>query len=195
MVPQTLKTKTEAIVLGASAGAVQALGTLLPALPEDMRIPLIVVVHVLPRRPTLLAQIFDGKCACVVREPEDKEPISAGVWFGPPDYHLLIGKDLRFALSQDEPIKHSRPAIDALFESAAEVWGTALSAFILTGASSDGANGSATIAARGGSVYVQDPNEAEMATMPRAALAAVPTSQVATLAEISHLLVAMTEQA
>lgn len=189
-----MRAKTDAVVLGASAGAIQALGILLPALPAHLRIPLIIVVHVLPRRPTLLAQVFGPRCACPVQEAEDKEPISPGVWFGPPDYHLLVGKDLLFSLSQDDPVKHSRPAIDALFESAAEVWGPGLAAFVLTGASSDGADGAARVAAKGGSVYVQDPLDAEMATMPQAALAAVPTSQVASLVQLSRLLVAITEQ-
>ncbi|MFO0663730.1 MAG: chemotaxis protein CheB [Polyangiaceae bacterium] len=182
-----------AVVLGASAGAIQALTTLLPPLPRDLRVPVIIVVHVLPRTPTLLTQIFGPKCACPVHEPEDKEPISPAVWFGPPDYHLLIASDLSFALSQDDPVKHSRPAIDALFESAARVWGARLAAFVLTGASEDGASGAASVRAHGGDVYIQDPDEADMATMPRAAILATTPTRVAPLAELSRLLVSLTE--
>ena len=185
--------KPDAVVMGASSGAIHALGILLPPLKQKMRIPLIVVVHVLPRTPTLLAEIFGQRCSCSVREPDDKEPISPGVWFAPPDYHLLVSRDRTFALSQDDPVQHSRPAIDALFESAAELWGGSLAAFVLTGASEDGAAGASTISTAGGSIYVQDPEEADMATMPRSAICATPTHTVAKLRELSRVLVSITE--
>lgn len=184
---------TKAIVIGASAGAVQALGPLLSPLPADLRLPIIIVVHVLPRTPTWLTQVFSARCLCPVREPDDKQPVAPGVWFAPPDYHLLISKDETFALSQDEPVKHSRPSIDALFESAAAVWENRLAAFVLTGASEDGAAGASAVVARGGSLYVQDPSEADMPTMPRAALQATTADVVARLADLSRLLLSLTE--
>lgn len=193
MVPKTMKEAPNAIVIGASAGAIQALRTLLAPLPASVRIPIIIVVHVLPRTPSLLGQIFASRCACPVREPEDKEPICPGVWFAPPDYHLLVSPDETFALSQDDPVKHSRPAIDVLFDSAARVWGDRLAAFVLTGASEDGAEGAAVIVAKGGALYVQDPEEAEMATMPRATLRATAARAVARTSELSRLLVSLTE--
>src|SRR6185437_1289636 len=110
-----------ALVIGASAGAVEALNLILPAVPENARVPLVVVVHLPPNRVSLLPELFATRCAARVREPLDKEPMSAGtIWFAPPNYHLLLEADTSFSLSIDEPINFSRPSIDVLFESAAD---------------------------------------------------------------------------
>src|SRR4051812_40983623 len=82
------------LVVGASAGAVEALSLLLPAVPEAARIPIVVVVHLPSNRPSLLPDLFAQRCAVGVREPFDKEPMSAGtIWFAPPNYHLLLEAD------------------------------------------------------------------------------------------------------
>jgi two-component system chemotaxis response regulator CheB len=95
----------EAVVIGASAGALEALSVILPALPADYRLPLLVVVHVPPDKKSILAELFQDKCAIDVREAEDKEPISGGtVYFAPPDYHLLVETDRSLSLSDDEPV-------------------------------------------------------------------------------------------
>src|SRR3954469_22830882 len=103
-------TASEALVVGASAGAVEALNQLLPAVAEAARIPVVVVVHLPPNRPSLLAEIFAPRCLARVRESEDKQPMTAGsIWFAPPDYHLLLEADRSFALSVDLPVNFSRP--------------------------------------------------------------------------------------
>jgi two-component system chemotaxis response regulator CheB len=178
-----------ALVVGASAGAVEALSLLLPAVAQDARIPLVVVVHLPPNRPSLLPELFATRCAVRVREPLDKEPMSAGtIWFAPPNYHLLIETDARFSLSIDEPVNFSRPSIDVLFESAADALGRHLCAMVLTGANDDGAHGASRVRERGGLVIVQDPSTAVAREMPRAAISRANPQIVATLPEIANLM-------
>src|SRR5262245_11044854 len=156
------ETATGAIVIGASAGAVEALSAILPELPEDFRLPIMVVVHVPPDRRNRMAELLDARCRVAVREAVDKEPIEAGtVYFAPPDYHLLVERERTLSLSIDEPVLFSRPAIDVLFESAADAYGAHLMAIILTGANHDGASGARAVAEAGGTVIVQDPHEAQ----------------------------------
>src|SRR5579871_697452 len=134
--------KPRAIVIGASAGALEALSSLLPALPSGYPIPIMIVVHVPPDKKSALAELFHAKCAIEVREAEDKEPIEPGVaYFAPPNYHLLVEPDETLSLSVDPPVLYSRPAIDVLFESASDVYRHDLIGVILTGANSDGAKG------------------------------------------------------
>jgi two-component system, chemotaxis family, protein-glutamate methylesterase/glutaminase len=167
-----------AVVIGASVGAVQALMEILPALPADYPLPLLVVVH-LPRDATGagLPRLFRDHCRVRVKEAEDKEPIVPGtVYFAPPDYHLLVEPDFSLSLSSDEPVLYSRPSIDMLFTSAADAYGDQLTGIVLTGASSDGAHGLAAVCALGGQAMVQAPETAEGPAMPRAALAACPSA-------------------
>ena len=119
--------KAEAVVIGASAGALEALSVILPSLPADYGLPVIIVVHVPPDKKSLLAELFQAKCGIEVREAEDKEPIRGGTaYFAPPDYHLLVETDKSLSLSDDEPVLFSRPSIDVLFESAADAYGPSL---------------------------------------------------------------------
>ena len=116
--------RPQAIVLGASAGAVEALSTLLPPLPADYPIPILAVVHTPPEKRNSLADLFRAKCRVKVKEAEDKEPVRGGtVYFAPPNYHLLVETDRRLSLSTDEPVLFCRPAIDVLFVSAADAFG------------------------------------------------------------------------
>ena len=182
----------EAIVIGASAGAIQALSRILPALPEGYPIPVLVVVHIPADRSDLLAPLFQAKCRLVVKEAEDKEPISAGVvYFGPSDYHLLVEGDGSVSLSSDEPVLYSRPSIDVLFESAADAYGQGLVGVILTGANEDGADGLRAIHAAGGVALAENPAEAFASEMPSAALARCPEARSASLDEIAAYLVGL----
>jgi two-component system chemotaxis response regulator CheB len=175
---------TEAIVIGASAGAIEALGKLLPVLEPRHAVPVIVVVHVPARQPSLLCELFAPRCALPVREPEDKQPVSPGIWFAPPDYHLLVSEDRSFAFSVDEPVHWSRPSIDVLFESAADVYGASLLALVLTGASQDGARGAEAVRRKGGYVAVQDPRTAEATMMPTSAIERATPQLVGTLDDL-----------
>lgn len=175
----------EAIVVGASAGAVEALTKLLPSLGPSFTVPIIVVVHLPPDRRSAMADLFAAKCKLPVREAEDKEPITAGtIYFGPPDYHLLVEPDGFLSLSCDPPVMFSRPSIDVLFESAADAFGPRLIGIILTGANGDGARGLKAITSAGGQGIVQTPSSAFAPAMPEAALAASPSAITMTLEEI-----------
>jgi two-component system, chemotaxis family, protein-glutamate methylesterase/glutaminase len=176
----------EAVVIGASAGALEALSVILPSLPAEYRLPVFVVVHLPPGKHSILADLFRAKCHVPVREAEDKEPVQGGtVYFAPPDYHLLIEMDRSLSLSCDEPVLFSRPAIDVLFESAADAYGPALVAVVLTGANSDGARGLKAIVDAGGGAIVQDPVGAYASAMPEAAKMACPEARVLSLEEIA----------
>lgn len=183
-------TRMEAIAIGASAGAVQALLHILPALPAAFPLPLLIVVHVPPDRDNALVSLFQPRCAVAVKEAEDKEVLTGGTaYFAPSDYHLLVEGDHSLSLSWDEPVNHSRPAIDVLLQSAADAYGPGLTSIILTGANQDGAAGLAAVAQAGGITIVQDPADAQVPTMPEAALAACPSAIPMSIdAIINHLL-------
>lgn len=159
-----------AVVIGASAGGVQALLALLPCLPGDFPAPILVVLHVPADRSNVLAPLFAARCALIVKEAEDKEAAVPGVvYFAPSDYHMLVEADGALALSSDEPVNYSRPSIDVLFESAADAYGTGLVGVVLTGANEDGALGLRAVEAAGGVAIVEDPAFAYASSMPEAA--------------------------
>lgn len=180
----------EAIVIGGSAGAIETLSLILPALPCTFRLPIFVTVHIPISRPSLLAPLFADKCELSVQEAEDKTPIEPGViYFAPPDYHLLVESRSQLTLSVEDPVNYSRPAIDVLFESAVDVYEDRLLAVILTGANHDGAAGLRRVVACGGTGLVQLPETAYAAEMPRSALEACPQAKSLTPAAIAdHLL-------
>lgn len=161
----------QAVVVGASAGGVEALLTVYSALPRDFSLPVITVLHLPDDRHSQLAEVFERRLLRPVRQAMDKAPIEAGIiYFAGPSYHLSVERDLSFSLSQEERVHYSRPAIDLLFQSAADAYGPALAAVLLTGANEDGARGLATVGELGGLTVVQDPAEARVAVMPLAAL-------------------------
>lgn len=180
---------TEAVAIGASSGAVEAVGAILTRLPKEFALPIFVVIHVPADRPSALADLFQSKCELPVSEAEDKEPIElAHVYLAPPDYHLMIEMDRRISLSSEEPVHYSRPAIDVLFETAADAYGAGLLGIVLTGANSDGAAGLRQIADSGGKTIVQSPDEALSPLMPTAAKEACPTANTMLLDEIADYL-------
>jgi two-component system chemotaxis response regulator CheB len=180
-----------AVVIGASAGGVEALGLLLPALHASCAAAVLVVVHLPRERPSLLTDLYRKRCNLPVEEAMDKQQVERGrIYFAPPDYHLLVeatatGPSL--ALSVDAPVHYSRPSIDVLFESAADCWGSRLLAVILTGANDDGAEGLLAVARAGGLTVVQDPGEAAAGAMPAAAVRSGAAQQVLNLAGIRDL--------
>ena len=183
------RTPIKAVAIGASAGAVQALQTILPALPADYRLPVLIVVHVPSSRDNMLVPLLQTRCKMVVKEADDKEPIVGGViYFAPSDYHLLVETDESLALSTDEAVNYSRPSIDVLFESAADAYGEGLVGVILTGANHDGAAGLKAIAEAGGLAIVEDPVGSYATAMPLAALEACPSATVMNLDAIASYL-------
>lgn len=182
----------KAVVIGVSTGGVAALKLLLGALPADFALPVLVVTHITPDADDGLAVLLDTLCAIRVKEADEQEPIRPGtVYLAPANYHLLLERGGALALSIDPPVNFARPAVDVLFESAAEVYGPALIGIILTGAGSDGAKGLKRIKEQGGTAIVQDPDDAEMDSMPRAALQLLEADHVTSLREIPGLLMGL----
>jgi len=166
------RSRFDLVVIGASAGGVSALQALLSSLPTTLALPVLVVLHLPRDRPSRIAGLRDAGCPLPVREAEDKQPLQPGtVTFAPPDYHLLVEDRATLALSVDPPVLFSRPAIDPLFESAADVFGDGVLAILLTGASADGSDGVAAVRQAGGEAWIQCPEEAYSSMMPASALA------------------------
>ena len=182
-----------AVVIGASAGGIAALTTILPALPATFPVPIVVVLHQHPGGGAGWPDYLGRLTALAVVEVEDKMPLAAGtIHCAPAGYHLLMEQDGSFALSVDAKVHFSRPSIDLLFSSAADAFGPALIGVILTGANGDGAEGLAEIAARGGVAVVQSLHSAAWPTMPAAALQAVPQALVVDLEAMATTLIALT---
>lgn len=179
-----------AAVIGASAGGLEALGQILPRLPVDFGLPVLVVQHLHPADEGDFARHIAGMTALTVVEPCDKEPILPGcVYVAPANYHMLVERSRTIALTVDERINWSRPSIDVLFESAAGVWKGGLIAAILSGANADGAKGMQQVKRSGGRTIAQDPKSAESPAMPQAAIDAGAVDEVLRADEIGRRLV------
>ena len=158
------------VVVGCSWGGLAATSAVLDHLPHDLPVSVVVVQHRSPE-PSPLRALLARHTRWPVREAEDKEPIApATVHVAPGGYHLLVD-GARFALSTEAPVRHSRPSVDVLLESAADAFTDRLVAVVLTGANADGAAGLRRVVRRGGVGIVQDPATAERREMPDAALA------------------------
>ena len=177
-----------AIVIGGSAGGIDAVTVLLAALPRPLLVPVLVVLHIASGSRTQWPLVFRSSTAPVI-EAEDKDLAEAGnVYVAPPDYHLLVDERARLSLAADERVNHARPSIDVLFESAAWSFGAAVLGVVLSGANSDGALGLAAIRERGGGCWVQAPQTAAALAMPRAAIDAVPDALVLSPGEMAQAL-------
>ncbi len=188
MRPETL-VQPGIIVVGASAGGLRALEMVLGGLPRGFPVPIVAVQHRSRESSDAYADILGRSVKLPVREIEDDDALRApGVYLAPPDYHVLIEPG-RMVLSVDDPVSYSRPSIDVLFESAADVYGAKVLGVLLTGANHDGAKGLSRIKQAGGYVIVQDPRTAESPEMPAAGIAAAPVDQVLALEDIAVAIV------
>ncbi len=184
------KLKFEAIVIGISVGGMNALSTILPCLPGNFALTVIIVQHLHPSSGSYLARTLNERCKLTVKEADEKEEIKPGlVYIAPPDYHLLIEDNRTFSFCVGERVNYTRPSIDVLFESASDVYFSRLIGIILTGANNDGSQGLKIIKERGGLTIVQDPETAESAFMPRAAIAATEVEHILPLEQIGPFLV------
>ena len=179
----------EAIVIGVSAGGLKALSAILPTLPANYPLPIMTVIHLPPDRKSIVAPLFQEKCALTVVEAEDKVPIKPGtVYFAPPDYHLMVEPHRVLSLSSEEPVLYSRPSVDVLFETAADAYGEGLIGVILTGASDDGAAGLKAVLAAGGTGLIETPEDAYATAMPEAARQLNPEAHIMSLEQIARYL-------
>jgi two-component system, chemotaxis family, protein-glutamate methylesterase/glutaminase len=180
----------ELVVIGTSAGGLDALCQLLGGLDGGLAVPILVVQH-RSRESDALCEVLQDCTALRLQDAVDKQPLQpAHVYLAPPDYHVLVEHGY-LTLTVDEPVAYSRPSIDVAFESAADAYGAAAVGVVLTGANRDGSAGLRRIVDAGGLGIVQAPESAEVPTMPAAAAAAVPEAEVLPLAGIAARLVAL----
>lgn len=178
----------DCIVMGISAGGMEVLRKLLPSFPASFSLPIIVVQHLHPNQGEFYIKYFNDCCKMQVKEAEENEPLRPGIiYFAPPNYHLLIEQEKTFSLSIDPKVNFSRPSIDELFFSAADVFGNKLVGVIMTGANDDGARGMRYIKQQGGYTIAQDPDTAEVFTMPKAAIEITEIDEILSVDQIIDL--------
>ncbi|MDW8332964.1 MAG: chemotaxis protein CheB [Bacteroidia bacterium] len=168
------KNKFEIVVIGGSAGSFPVVNRMLEKINPAFKLPIAMCLHRLKDKREGFKEALEIKSVLPVVEPNDKDFIEPGkVFIAPANYHLLIENKERFALAVTELIQYSRPSIDVLFDSCADVFGHTALSIVLSGANKDGAFGVKRIKKKGGFVIVQDPQECSMTTMPEAAINAV----------------------
>lgn len=176
------------IVIGASAGGVETVSTLVRNLPPDLPAAIFVAIHFPPHRISALPQILNRAGTIAATHPQDGEAIQPGcIYVAPSDQHLLI-EDSRVRLSRGPKENGFRPAIDPLFRTAARAYPGRVIGVILSGTLDDGAAGLAAIKARGGLTVVQDPEDALFGDMPRHAIENVEVDYILPGAGIAPLL-------
>jgi two-component system, chemotaxis family, protein-glutamate methylesterase/glutaminase len=167
-----LNNSYKAVVIGGSAGSFQGIVKILAQLPKDFPLPIIMALHRLKHVRNGFVEALSIKSVAQVLEPHDKEPIKKGlIYLAPSNYHLSVELGNHFALSTEEMINNSRPAIDITLGSSAFVYREKLVGILLSGANRDGGLGMKHIKDKGGLTIVQEPTECMIDTMPKAALA------------------------
>ncbi len=162
------------VLLGGSAGGIEAIGAVLKALPADIDAAVFVVIHLNPSVPSMLAQVLDRRTALNVVHAQDGEEIRSGtVYVAPPDRHLMIHEG-QVKLGRGPRENNFRPAVDPLFRSAAMHFRENVIGVVLSGNLDDGTTGLIEIKRQGGIAMVQDPADAPYAGMPASALQEVP---------------------
>ena len=184
----------DVIVIGASAGGVEALKTVVRGLPANLPAAVFIVLHVWPNGKSVLPEILNAAGSLRASHPSSGSPIERGhVYIAPPDYHMTLGED-SIRLTQG-PLQHRhRPAVDPLFRSAALHFGPRVAGVILTGSLRDGTAGLLAVKKCGGKALVQDPREAVQPGMPESALAAVDADYVVRLCEMPGILTMLATQ-
>lgn len=187
--------RPQVVAIGVSTGGPAALGRLVPALPADFPLPVLIVQHMPPLFTRLLAERLDAASPLTVKEAAQGEPVEPGkVLIAPGDYHLKVGREgatVRVVLEQSPPLNSCRPAVDALFSALADVYGGAVLAVVLTGMGYDGLRGAELLKAAGARLLAQDEATSVVWGMPGAVVSAgladrvVPLDQMA--AEITRL--------
>ncbi|MGG6242224.1 chemotaxis protein CheB [Nodosilinea sp. AN01ver1] len=190
-----LASRFELVTIVASAGGIKALGELLPQLPVDFAVALIVVMHLNPNTASLLPQILNRMTALKVKDAEAGEKIEATtIYTAPPDHHLLVTGDRRLRLTQTQKVNFTRPAADCTLISVAKCFGHQAIAVVLTGYGHDGALGVRAIKQHGGRVIAQDPATASVANMPQAAIATGAVDWVLPLEQIPPALAKLVQR-
>jgi two-component system chemotaxis response regulator CheB len=181
----------DAIGVAASAGGLRALSTIFAPLSPDFPAPIVVVQHLDPRHPSLLAGILGRATRLLVKEAQDGEGLRPGVVFlAPPDRHLLVNANATLTLTRTELVHFVRPSADLLFESLAASLNQRALAIVLSGTGSDGASGLRAIKRMGGATIAQDEATSEFFGMPDAAIRTGVVDQILPLDRISEAMIA-----
>ncbi|RDV13637.1 chemotaxis protein CheB [Pontibacter diazotrophicus] len=187
-----METSTKLIVMGGSWGGIHASLSILKDLPATYPIPIILVLHRLRTVEGNLQELFVKRLALKAVEIEEKEKLAPGhIYLAPSNYHVLLEKDFTFSLDVSELENYSRPSIDVTFTSAADVFGKNTIGILLSGASKDGSSGLSYIFGKGGMAIVQDPEEAEVNTMPLSAIDIIPDCRIMKLERIQSFLLSL----
>lgn len=185
--------KRDIVVIGTSAGGVNALLQLVKDLPSTLKASIFIVIHTAARNPTLLQELLQPHTTLPVITPEHGQMIHQGhIYIAPPRFHMTIKKE-RIYLSRGPRINHCQPAIDPLFRSSALHYGMRVIGIILTGMLDDGTVGLSFIKNRGGISIVQNPQDAQYPEMPSSALSNVPVDYCVALSEIASLITKLTK--
>ncbi|WP_437920892.1 chemotaxis protein CheB [Sphingobacterium sp. LRF_L2] len=161
----------ELVVIGGSAGSYNLIVDIIESLPLQFSPAIVVVIHRNPKFTTKIEETLSLKLKRAIVPAKDKMQICSNmIYFAIPGYHLLIEPDSTFSLDVSEPVQFSRPSIDVLFETSAEVYCKKCIAFLLSGANKDGTDGFRRIQEMGGKTYVQSPEDALITTMPEHAI-------------------------
>jgi two-component system, chemotaxis family, protein-glutamate methylesterase/glutaminase len=186
--------RRDIVVIGGSAGGVEALMQICGGLPADLPAALFVVQHISPTSKSVLPELLSKAGPLPARHPIDGEPILPGqILVAPPDFHLLLQPG-HVVLRRGPQENRTRPAIDPLFRSAAVAYGPRVVGVVLTGLLDDGTAGLGSIKQCGGTCVVQDPDDAQWPDMPRRALERGDVDHVATLAQMPALLARLSRE-
>jgi two-component system chemotaxis response regulator CheB len=189
---KTANAAFDVVAMAASAGGLTALSQVLAGLPDDFPAAIVVVQHLDPRHPSLMATILSRRTPLHVKQAEEGEHVVvATVYIAPPNRHLLVNPDGTLSLSQSELVHFVRPSADLLFESVAASYRERAIAVVLTGTGSDGVMGVQAIKKMGGTVIAQDEATAEFFGMPGAAIQSGSVDFVLPLDEIPTALIAL----
>jgi two-component system, chemotaxis family, protein-glutamate methylesterase/glutaminase len=181
--------RVELVIIGASWGGLHAVGEVLSGLPRDFPAPVLVVQHRAEDADNILAGLLDRRGPLSVLDADDKAALKPGcILVAPPGYHVMVERG-HVELSTEAQVHFSRPSIDVALETAARAYGEALIGVVLTGANDDGAHGLTEVRRHGGMAIVQNPEHAQRAAMPAAAIAAADPQVVSELEDIAPLLV------
>jgi two-component system, chemotaxis family, protein-glutamate methylesterase/glutaminase len=190
-----LNNSYKAVVIGGSAGSFQGVVKILSQLPKGFPLPIIMCLHRLKHVRNGFVEALSIKSVVQVTEPNDKENIRKGsIYLAPANYHMSIELGNYFALSTEEMVNNSRPAIDITLGTAAFVYKEKLVGILLSGANRDGAQGMKAIQGKGGMTIVQEPSECMIETMPRAALEATKIDHVMRIDQIIEFLKELDKQ-
>lgn len=184
----------DVVALVGSAGGIRALENVLERLPGDLDAAVIVVLHLAPEHPSMLAHVLDRKSALPVREAVDGEQLEPRtVYVAPPNAHLVVSAEGRLHLERSEPVNYVRPSADSLLLSIAETYKGRCLAVVLSGTGVDGAAGAAAVHGIGGLVLAQDEASSEHFGMPGAAILAGGVDEILALDEIGPAVVDFVE--